>query len=587
MIRVLLLKVISWMMITSSLVFNFAYAQTSKDTQQFYQLETYNPQRAQVEQRELFELLKENSYVRIDKRIVETKDLNKIYAFRGYKPMWVTRGANGKLQLNAYFYQFKELVVGAWAHGLVASDYWHDDIYAYTEDLEKMNDEYWIAAELLLTQSYLRLADDLTNGRFNPEILDNDVRFVKKPFDDHGYLNEILYHPATQFKENFWRLSPQHPVYQDLYALLIRLQFAKSNNLLPNISSPAQPVLLGETHAVVPVVRKRLDFLGYKLTNLESPVVDEELIQKLNEYQREHEVAVTSAIPISKGSSAFWNLFSLSVDAMILQTEINMEKMRWLPRVKENRYIWVNTNAAELVVYENDQVVMNFKTVNGQILRRTPMMRDLLTGIILNPTWTATDSIAIQDKLPEIQKDISYLNKARMRVVTKQGDKEVDPLTLDWKGRGREIIRSHYLVMEPGPTNALGVMRFNLSLNRDAIYMHDTNDHSLFASTNRHFSSGCIRLEKPFELAAYVLRNDPVYNLETLHLQTAKGTEGEVYERNKLVQLKKEDHIPVYLMPMTVEKNIKGRIRFMSDVYAQDRRLGAALLGEGVRDENF
>lgn len=563
------------------------------DHQAFYRMETYDEVAATEEQKLIYNLIKNNSYLRIEStngskvnRIVETEDLQKFYSIRAFRPVWIDFYSNKNTSsLSPFFYKLRELVLESWSHGLLPQDYWNKDIEDQVLVFTESQSSQWIVLEVLLTQAFLKMADDLANGRVNPEIIDNDVKFVKKPFDDQGYLNEILHNKVEEFKSNFLKLAPRHPHYIELQELLVRLNFAKSNAILPQVLPAKIDLHVGSESQTVGLIKKRLNFLGYQIEDLNSQLVTEDLIARLNEYQKDNELSLTNYIP--KAGHYFWNLFNLKVDEMILKTEINLEKLRWLPRRYEQRYVWVNTNAAELKVYENDTIVMSFKTINGKSLRRTPMMFDVLTGISLNPTWTATDSIAIQDKLPEIQKDIQYLAKKRMRVIHKKTNLEIDPYTLDWKAKGRDIIGSHFLRMEPGPTNALGVMRFDLSLNNESIYMHDTDDRELFKTANRHYSSGCIRLEKPFEFASYILQGNPEFSMQNLIDLTAKGIEGEVFETNKRIRLSSNERISIYFMPMTVEKNINGKFRFMEDVYFQDRRIGSAILSEGVRDENL
>ena len=117
------------------------------------------------------------------------------------------------------------------------------------------------------------------------------------------------------------------------------------------------------------------------------------------------------------------------------------------PKLEPNM-IFVNTNATEMKIYENNQVVKSMATINGRALRRTPMMQTWLTHVVLNTTWTATDSVILQDKLPEIQKDINFLKRIRMHVINNSTGLEVDPATLNWKTDSRGIAKRHSFVMD-------------------------------------------------------------------------------------------------------------------------------------------
>ena len=341
-------------------------------------------------------------------------------------------------------------------------------------------------------------------------------------------------------------------------------------------------------HSVVPDLRIRLNQQGYNLTGT-GDIFDQELSTAVQEMQSENSFDVNATL---KPDSGIWGVLATSADQRISQTQATLEKLRWLPKQLEPNMIFVNTNATELKVYENNEVINHFKSINGRILRRTPMMKTYITRVIFNPRWTATDSVVLQDKLPEIIKDPTFFDRIRMKVYNRATGQVVDPGTLYWVHDGRRIALQNMFVMDPGPKNALGTFKFPLApnpkfpdvSNADDIFMHFTDNPSLFNKPSaRHLSSGCIRIEKAQWFAGYLLKNVPGYDDVSIQNLIAKGIDGEIFETDKLVPLPEADYRAVYTVPLTVEKTVSGKPRFMKDSYLHDRRIMAAVMSANVR----
>src|SRR5262249_12664321 len=152
-----------------------------------------------------------------------------------------------------------------------------------------------------------------------------------------------------------------------------------------------------------------------------------------------------------------------------------------------------------------------------------------MTYLVINPDWTVPPTILRNDSLPAIKRDRGYLAKQRMDVIDRNG-RVVDPATIDWAGLNPKNF-PYMLRQRPGPTNALGRVKFR-SQNPQFVFLNDTPSRDLFNSDERAFSSGCIRVEHPFELAAVLLNDDPTWTAQTLQ-QTVDG------EQTKTVSLKR------------------------------------------------
>ncbi|MFM6927075.1 MAG: L,D-transpeptidase family protein, partial [Bdellovibrio sp.] len=292
-------------------------------------------------------------------------------------------------------------------------------------------------------------------------------------------------------------------------------------------------------------------------------------------FQKDNGLAIDGTIGINR--SAVLQTLNKNIDERISQIEVTMEKLRWLPRTFETRFIFVNLATSEFRLFEGNKLVMSFRTVNGQKLRQTPSMKDHIGAIKFNPSWTVPESLAIRDKLPLLRSDRSYLVKHNMYLM--QSERVVDSTQIDWKMQDEFNFKwnnpNHFVIRQrPGYDNALGVVKFELNDNDDDIYLHDTNERDLFKQGERHKSSGCIRLEEPLKLAEYLLQDQNDWSLSKIMQVVPSAIEPQP-RKTKYVSLTKK--MPVYLMYLTVERGTDGSIRFLRDDYGQDERLSKAL----------
>jgi L,D-transpeptidase YcbB len=527
-------------------------------------------------------VLSAKSILKAGSTFIETTDLLKLYSERNFEPIWIRSG-----QKTEFVEALRQMVTQiSIKHGLISTDYLNSEIEAYLNGLTIENS---LAAEILLSQAYIRLASHLSDGRIDPTTIDNDVRFKKRTFTDYKILAQAVSSVPAMMSPIVETLAPEHLYYKNTLDILAFLNAIKLKGGYKIIKNPKVVIKLNSTNPIVPALRERVIQQGYNLLG-SGLVYDQELSSAIQDIQKENGYLVNADLLPDSG---VWNLLSVAVDARILQTQVTLEKLRWLPKKLEPNMIFVNTNATEMKIYENNQVIKSMVTINGRPLRRTPMMQTWVTHVVLNTTWTATDSVVLQDKLPEIQKDIGFLNRIRMRVIDRATGVEVDPSTLDWKNNSRAIAKTHTFVMDPGPKNALGVYKFPLSSdknsygsNPDDIFMHFTDDPSLFSKSNRHLSSGCVRLSEAKWFAEYLLKNNPQYTPEYIDSLVAKGIEGEVFDTNIRIKLLPEEFRAVYTVPLTVEKTSSGHARFMKDIYLQDRRiLLTAMSSSGRADQ--
>jgi murein L,D-transpeptidase YcbB/YkuD len=248
-------------------------------------------------------------------------------------------------------------------------------------------------------------------------------------------------------------------------------------------------------------------------------------------------------------------LFALNVPLKqrIRQMELNMERLRWILGTLEERFIVVNIANFQLDVIENDKSILSMKVVVGKPYQRTPIFTAKMTYIVINPAWNIPDSIARKEILKKIEKNPNYLAEQNITVL-----KEL-------KASGKAL--PYRFRQKPGPLNPLGTMKFMFPNEYD-VYLHDTSAKHLFSENVRTFSHGCTRIEKPLELAEYLLRDDPRWSRKDLVAAIGKGTEQAVMLPHP---------VNVHFLYLTAWVDESGTVQFRRDIYGRDKSLDEAL----------
>ena len=247
--------------------------------------------------------------------------------------------------------------------------------------------------------------------------------------------------------------------------------------------------------------------------------------------------------------------------------ELNLERLRWILGNPEKRSIDVNIANFQLDVIENGKSVLSMKVVVGKPYLRTPVFTAKLSYLVINPSWNVPDSIARKEILEKIRKDPHYLTKENIEVLKGWGprEEEINPQTIDWS-KIRPGTLPYRFRQRPGPLNALGRIKFMLP-NKFDVYLHDTPARSLFSQDVRTFSHGCTRIEKPVELAEYLLR-DAGWTRGKILDSIEEGTERKVPIPHP---------IDVNFLYLTAWVDQAGTLQFRNDIYGRDRRLDEAI----------
>ena len=414
-----------------------------------------------------------------------------------------------------------------------------------------------VAMDVWLTSLYLKLASDLANGVSDLAHADPAWRISPEPFDPVPRLEGAL--RDNRVAESLFELTPTHRDYRALQKVLMDYRRQASAGGWPQTPSSLQ-VKAGQSSPQVPLLARRLaasgDYTGKVPPDGRAAAYGPELEAAVKRFQDRHGLKSDGV-----AGRALASELNVPIDTRIHQIELNLERWRWLPRDLGERYILVNIPEMRLEVWDRGSVPLSMRVVVGKPDTPTPIFNDEMTYIVFAPYWNVPTDIAQKETLPAILRDPGFLGRMNMEVVDAAGA-EVRPESIDLDRPDQYRFRQR-----PGTSNALGLVKFMFP-NQFNVYLHDTPADSLFERASRSLSHGCVRLEQPEKLAAYVLRDQPEWTAETI-AEAMHGAE------ERVVKLKQ--HIPVYLGYWTSRVSSDGLVQFRPDVYGVEARLGAKL----------
>jgi len=254
-----------------------------------------------------------------------------------------------------------------------------------------------------------------------------------------------------------------------------------------------------------------------------------------------------------------------SPDEILGELKINMERARWMQQEVGNLYIVIDVPAMELFFRKDGMDVMHMNTVVGKLERQTPSIGANMANVVINPPWGVPPTILKKDVLPGITKSgKKYLAKKGLKVYDHKGN-NVDAGKVNPKN-----YKNYVYKQDPGDDNSLGYVKFNLPNPWD-IYMHDTPHRDDFTKRNRFLSSGCVRLQRPQDMALYILGDLEKKRYTQDRLDSVISTHKTRWEILK-------NKIPVHIVYLTNFEDTNGRhLRYLRDIYGRDERLIKAM----------
>ena len=500
------------------------------------------------------------------KKIHAVDALPRFYELRNFQPAWTVQGKPMENMST-----FLTALNAADQHGLRPEVYHADTIHEILESLNKIEhispdpDFYLLAdLDLLLTDAFLTYGSHLLAGQVNPETFDPEWIANRRGADMAMILQNAL--NSGKIYESLRSLWPKHEGYLRLYETFNQYRSLLESGVRFSRLPDGPKMELGNRSDRVAMLRSRLadePELQDGFLAGETDLFDKNLKMAVIDFQSRHGLEMDGIV--GRQTLAALNT---SLEEKVDRIRLNLERWRWLPEDLGYRSIQVNIADFRLKVVEDEQTVLEMKIIVGKDYRKTPVFSDRISYMVLNPSWNVPRSIAVNDKLPLIRKNPGYLVQQKMRVYSswKADAREINPYDINWSN----VTKSNFnyrLRQEPGPNNALGRIKFMFP-NRFNVYLHDTPSRELFNRTSRTFSSGCIRIQKPEELALYLLKDDPRWNPEKFR---------KTLDNMKEQSIRLLSPVPVHLLYWTVFVDDDGVVQFRNDIYERDEQLAIAL----------
>ena len=417
-------------------------------------------------------------------------------------------------------------------------------------------------ADVTLTYAFAAYAEDLLTGQIDPRSTSQSWHIDPQEEDVDSALVRVL--RAASLDRALTQLRPQTPQYEELRGALERYRRLVAAGGWPRV--PVGPVLSpGDTSTVARLdaiaVRLRAEgFIDGEIRIVPLPVIvatapgaeraiyDARLAGAIASFQERHGLVADSIVGPNTRAA-----LDMPADFRLRQIAANLERHRWLPRTLGQRYIVVNVPSFQLRAFDGGAEALQMKVIVGAEYqnRATPVFSDSVSYVVFRPYWNVPDGIAAREIFPLARRDRSFLSR-----------------------NGYEVVRSNdgtHVRQTPGPGNALGLVKFMFP-NEFNIYLHDTPIPELFREQVRAMSHGCIRVEKPAELAAFVLGSQG-WDAERIRAAMDSGADDH--------RVNLERKVPVYIVYFTTYLR-DGVLYFGNDLYDRDQALVRAVAGAAL-----
>jgi len=489
--------------------------------------------------------------------------LQKFYEPTGYAPAWV-HGSQPVPQATALIEIFKV----ASKKGLDPEDY---DSSRWEERIRGLQDPSNGPAvarfDVALTVCTMRYVSDLRIGRVNPQHFKFGLNAEQKRYDLAQFVRDRIM-TAASVQAVLDEVEPPFAGYrrtEQALAHYIELASTDDGEELPAVTKPIDP---DQPYAGVPRLVRFLRLVGDLPADTTLPndthIYGGPLVHAVKRFQRRHGLDADGRL----GATTIKQL-NVPLQGRVLQLQLTLERWRWLPAEFSAPPIIVNIPDFRLrALDENNNVVMDMRVVVGKAMRtQTPVFTRDMTYVVLRPYWNVPPSILRSEIVPAIQRDRSYIARKNYEVTTQDG-KVVTSGEISDEVLTQLQARKLAVRQKPGPSNALGLIKL-IFPNEHNVYLHSTPSQNLFSRSRRDFSHGCIRVEKPAELAASALRNNPDWTLERVQQGMQSGRD------DVTVNLVKP--VPVFIVYGTALAYENGEVHFSDDIYGHDAKLAGAL----------
>jgi murein L,D-transpeptidase YcbB/YkuD len=420
--------------------------------------------------------------------------------------------------------------------------------------------------------AFLRYISDLHVGRINPENLHIGLDVEDKKYDLASVLDQAL--NQGEIESLIANVQPAFPVYKRIKQILPKYRALAADESLRPLPLVEPVVKPGDAYAGTVDLARLLAAVGdvaesqvpTARAGIPTPVYEGPLVEGVKRFQERHGLGADGVI----GPATFGAL-NTPMSHRLRSIEMALERLRWLPYIGEEDFIIVNVPAFQLWAINRGELgkfAAHMNVIVGKSIDKaqTPIFSDRIKYIDFSPYWNVPFSITSKELLPKIRRDPGYLDAHDMEIVKQFGnDEPALPATaenIDALASGHTNLRQR-----PGPKNALGMVKF-IFPNAHNVYLHSTPAQQLFSKTRRDFSHGCIRIEKPTDLAEWLLRSDPEWNRGAIEAAMDGSHPRRVFLKNP---------VPVYIFYASVMVDTDGTAFFYPDIYKHDELLEQAL----------
>lgn len=425
---------------------------------------------------------------------LKNNDLKKFYINNKYEIAWVSD--KNRIDLLNELKSCKN-------EGLEPRNYNYSLLSQYEASFDKLNDSILVVYDLLLTQNAQLYFNHIHKGKLIPSEVYHDWSLPKKEFDcPEKLLNSLK---GNNLTSTFEELKPQHIIYQKLKnSLQILTKFPDDKHI--ELVETKGKIAFNKKNKAVYAIKKRLMFWNdLKFKDTITAVYDKETQEAMKKFQLRHGLYPDAVI-----GRATIDALNYTKSMRIEQVISNLERWRWFSNDFGLNYLLINIPDYQLVAIKDNDTMQKQKVVVGKESRRTPVLESKISNINLNPNWTVPPTILKEDIYPEAIKNPSVFRKKGLKIYDKN-KKEVNP----WSWKIEDAYKYKY-VQAPSKNNSLGSMKINFP-NKFSVYLHDTNHRDYFRFYYRALSSGCVRLEKPLEMAEYLIDDSEKWDLQTIN----------------------------------------------------------------------
>ena len=432
--------------------------------------------------------------------------------------------------------------------GLFPKDFDLKKIQHSEENLANLSNSELVDYDILLTENLSRYIQKVSKGNLNPNKIYSNWELKKNNINFKQLLLNFQKKDSFDYAVN--SASPYHIVYKRLKTAL------KIINALPkynfkNTEIKSKIVLNDTNEAIIEIKKKLIYWKDLKPMDSITAIYDDAMELALKKFQMRHGLGTDGVI--GGGTVQALNFTKADRKKQIIA---NMERWRWYPREFEPEYIIINIPDYTLHVVKNADTIRTHRVIIGKPARKTPVLSSKLTHIIFNPTWTVPPTILKNDVVPAAAQNRNYFSSKNITIYD-SNNRVVS--AWDWNINRS---RSYRYVQSPGATNSLGLVKIVFP-NRFTVYLHDTNSRGFFDKDIRALSSGCIRVQNPFELTEYLLDDPEKWNAKKINQAINTG-------KTSQLQIKKDVYIHILYWTAWSENGI---LQFRDDLYGLDMDL--------------